>query len=122
MTGNQPSSKNHCEFIISQAWKSKLYFTVIYVYVLHNACTHYETAGLGQQFNAYLHNVLLYPSPYPHNKHSNVQLHFLSVQITAARHDIKTDCAVGVTAVGYTGCDILAIVDDPVIKSDSTVS
>ena len=66
---------------------------------------------------------LYYPSPCPHNKHNNVQLHFLSVQITAARHAVKTDCAVGVTAVGYTVCDILAIVDDPVSKSDdSTVS
>jgi len=65
---------------------------------------------------------LYYPPPCPHNKHSNVQLHFLSVQITAARHAIKTDRAVGVTAVGYTGCDIVAIVDDPVSKSDSIVS
>ena len=65
---------------------------------------------------------LYFPPPCPHNNHSNAQLHFLSVQITAARHAVKTDCGVGVTAVGYTGCDILAIVDDPVSKSDSTVS
>ena len=65
---------------------------------------------------------LYYPPPCPHNNHSNVELHFLSVQITTARHAVKTDCAVGVTAVGYTGCDIVAIVDDPVSKSDSIVS
>jgi len=35
------------------------------------------------------------------------------VQITAARHANKTDCAVGVTAVGNTCCDILVMVGDP---------
>jgi hypothetical protein len=35
------------------------------------------------------------------------------VQITAARHAIKTDCDVGVAAVGNTYCDILVVVVDP---------
>jgi len=35
------------------------------------------------------------------------------VQITAARHVIKTDCNVGVTAVGYTCYNILVVVGDP---------
>ena len=74
------------------------------------------------QFIATLHNVLVLSFPCPHNKQSNVQLQFLSVQITAARHAIKTDCGVGVAAGGYTCCDILVIVADPAIKSSNTVS
>jgi len=42
----------------------------------------------------------------------------LSVQITAARHDFKTDCGVGVT----TWFDILAMVGYPPSKSGNTVS
>jgi hypothetical protein len=45
----------------------------------------------------------------------------LSVQITAARHAIKTDCRVGVGAVGNTCCDFLLMVGDPASKSDNTV-
>ena len=46
----------------------------------------------------------------------------LSLQITATRHAIKTDCGVGVTAVGYTCCCILVMVGDPACKSGNTVS
>jgi hypothetical protein len=46
----------------------------------------------------------------------------LFVQITAARQVIKTDCSVGVTAVGNTCCDILVIVEGPANKNDNTVS
>ena len=62
------------------------------------------------------------PPPGPHNKHSNIQFQFLCVQITAARHAIKTDCDVGVTAVGNTCSDILVMVGDPAFKSGSTMS
>jgi len=65
---------------------------------------------------------LYYPSPRPHNKHSNVQLQFLSLKVTAARHAIKTNCGVGVAAVGYSCCDILVMVGDPANKIGSTVS
>jgi len=38
----------------------------------------------------------IFPSPDPSNKHSNIHYHFLlSLHITAARHDNKTDCGVG---------------------------
>ena len=74
------------------------------------------------QFTATLHNVLVLSFPCPHNKHSIVQLQFLSVQITAARHAIKTDCGVGVSAGGYTYCDILVIVADPANNSNNTLS
>jgi len=46
----------------------------------------------------------------------------LSLQITATHHDIKTDCGVGVTAVGYTWCCILFMVGDRACKSGNTVS
>ena len=46
----------------------------------------------------------------------------LSVQITAARHDIKTDCGVGVAAVGNSCCDILDMTDVPASKSENTLS
>jgi hypothetical protein len=38
------------------------------------------------------------------------------VQITEARHATKTDCAVGVAALGNTCCDILVMVCDPANK------
>jgi len=44
------------------------------------------------------------------------------VQITAARHVIKTDCGVGVAAVGNSCRDVLVMVDDPASKSGITVS
>ena len=64
-----------------------------------------------------------YPSPSPHNKHSNVQIPFLSlpVQVTGARHAIKTDCGVGVAAVGNTCYYILVMVGDPTNKCGNTV-
>ena len=74
------------------------------------------------QFIATLYNVPVLSFPCPHNKHSTVQLQFLSVQITAARHAIKTGCGVGVAAVGYTCCDVLVMVADPAIKISNTLS
>jgi len=38
-----------------------------------------------------------------------------SVQIRAVRHTNKTDCGVGVAAVGYTCCAFLVMVDGPAI-------
>ena len=38
------------------------------------------------------------------------------MQITAAGHSIKADCNIGVTAVGYTFCDILDVAGDPANK------
>ncbi len=72
--------------------------------------------------NPYIKPPLPSTPPGPHNKHSNIQYQFLSVQITAARHAIKTDCGVGVTAFCNTCCDILVMVGDPACKSGSPVS
>jgi len=44
------------------------------------------------------------------------------VQITAARHVIKTYCGVGVAAGGNSCSDILVMVDDPASKSGDAVS
>jgi len=44
------------------------------------------------------------------------------VQITAARHAIKTDCGVSVADVGSTCCDILVVVGDTANKSGNAVS
>jgi hypothetical protein len=44
------------------------------------------------------------------------------VQVTESRHAIKTNCGVGVAAVGITFCDILVVVGDPAGKSGNTVS
>jgi len=44
------------------------------------------------------------------------------VQITAARHAIKTGCGVGVAAGGNACYDILVMADDPANKCDDTVS
>ena len=46
----------------------------------------------------------------------------LSAQITAAQHAIKTDCGVGVAAVGNTCCDILVMVGDPASEIGNTLS
>jgi hypothetical protein len=46
----------------------------------------------------------------------------LPVQITAARHDIKTFSGVGVAAVGNTYYDVLVMVGDPANKCGNTVS
>jgi hypothetical protein len=60
--------------------------------------------------------IFYHPSPRPHNKHSDVQLHFLSLslslQITTLHHAIKTDCGFGVAAANYSCCDILDVVGD----------
>ena len=45
-----------------------------------------------------------------------------SVQITAARHAVKTDRGVGVAAAGNTGYVILVMVGDLANNSGSTVS
>ena len=51
MTDNQSSSKNPCEYIISQEKeKSTIYYSIICIYVLQNACILYTTFGLGPQF------------------------------------------------------------------------
>jgi hypothetical protein len=44
------------------------------------------------------------------------------VQITAARHAIKTDCGVGVAADGNTRCDILDLVGYPANKNGINMS
>jgi len=46
----------------------------------------------------------------------------LSLQITATRHAIKTDCGDDVTAVGYTCCCILVMVGDRACKNGNVVS
>ena len=62
----------------------------------------------GPQFTVTLCNVSILPSA---RSSQQTQQHSvsvpLSVQITAARHAIKTDCAVGVSAVCNNFCDIL---------------
>jgi len=45
-----------------------------------------------------------------------------AVQITAARRAIKTDCGVGVAAVGITWSCILVMVGDRAGKSGNTLS
>jgi len=64
---------------------------------------------------------LYYPSPRPYNKHNNITAVPLSVQITT-RHDIKTDCGVGVPAVGNTCSDILVMVGVPATNNGHSVS
>jgi len=44
------------------------------------------------------------------------------VQITAARHAVKTDCGVGVAVVGDTYFRILVVAGDPTSKSGNAVS
>jgi hypothetical protein len=44
------------------------------------------------------------------------------VQITAARHAIKSDCGVGVATVGNTRRDILVFVGYPASKSGINMS
>jgi hypothetical protein len=44
------------------------------------------------------------------------------VQITTARHGIKTDSGVAVVSVGNTCCDILVVVVDPANNRKNSVS
>jgi hypothetical protein len=44
------------------------------------------------------------------------------VNITAARHAIKTGCAIGVAAGSNTCCAFLVMVGDPANKNGNTVS
>ena len=51
----------------------------VYIYILRIVSFCYITAGSSPQFTATLHNILVLSFPCPHNKHSNVQLQFLSL-------------------------------------------
>ena len=107
-----------------------------YFSILPSPDPHNQHSNIKYQFLSILH------SPDPHNKHSNIQYQFLSishspdphyhtiftiisslsVQIATTFHAIKTDCGVGVTAVGYTCSDVLVIFGDRACKSGNIVS
>jgi hypothetical protein len=65
---------------------------------------------------------LYFPSPCPHYKPLFNCSCSLSVQITAARHAIETDCGVTVATDVYSYCYILVVVDDPASRNGNTVS
>jgi hypothetical protein len=81
--------------------------------------------GSGRKFSANIHNVsILHTARLSQNKHSNIQYHSLSLslQITAARHAIKTDRGVSVAAVSNTCSYILVMVGDRACNDGNTVS